>query len=172
VAPALQVMCVDAAFGVLGAVLAPATQASGRPGLNAALGWIQAAVSAAVIAVVGWAFAQGGATTQVLAIATTFLVLRVAFLICMGVITVRTVFHTRFGVLLGPSKPALLAAVAALAAGYGARLVMPAASPLIDTLVIVGMSGSAAGLVLLTRDPLVRGVLRRAFRHTAAADAR
>jgi O-antigen/teichoic acid export membrane protein len=164
VAPALQVMCVDAAFGVLGAVLAPATQAAGRPGVNATVGWIQAAVSAAAIASVGWVFAHGSPMSQVLAIATTFLVLRLAFLIIMAMIMVRLVFQASVGMLLGPAKPALLSAVAAVAAGLTAELALPSMTPLLDALVTAGTAAAAAAAVLLAKDPLVRQIARRMFR--------
>lgn len=164
VAPALQVMCVDAAFGVLGAVLAPATQAAGRPGINATVGWIQAAVSAAAIASVGWVFANGSPTSQVLAIATTFLVLRATFLVIIGVIMARVVFQAPVRTLLGPAKPALLSAVAALVAGFAVRLALPATTPLVHALVTVVIAVAAAATVLLATDPLVRQIARQMLR--------
>jgi PST family polysaccharide transporter len=164
-APALQVMCVDAAIGVLGAILAPATQAAGRPGINATVGWIQAAVSAAAIASVGWVFAHGSSPTkQVLAVATTFLVLRLAFMVIIWMIMVRLVFQAPIGRLLAPAKPPLLSAVAALAAGFSIKLVLPSTTALIGALVTASVAAAAAGAVLLAKDPLVRQVARRAVR--------
>ncbi len=167
--PALQVMCFDASVGMIGAILSPAILAAGRPGLIAAVGWIQAITSAVIVFAVGRAFITHTPGTQVLVIAGTFLVLRFLFMLGMILIAVRSVFQSTVRYLFGGAAPALLAALGALGAGALVQWLLPSGeAAILRAAITVIVAAGTAGAFLLWRDPFAREMLDRVLRRRPA----
>jgi PST family polysaccharide transporter len=165
----LQILCFDAAMGVLGSMVSPAVQAAGRPGFTAKLSWTQAIVTCAVVTGVGLGFRHTSAAEEVLVIAITLLSVRLTFLAIVIPTAFVRVFKVPMAPVLRPSLPALGSALTAVAVGLCLQPLLDRV-PVFGQLAIVGSVATLAGAtVLLLTDRLARSMVPQLLRRLRGA---
>jgi PST family polysaccharide transporter len=163
----MQLLCLFGAANVYGVLLGPTLQAVGHPGRLAAIAWARGAAGVVMFVAVGLTMTGRGPATQAAAIALTAVVAQFTFNAIAIQITRRAVGDVKIR-LLAPTLPAIIAAVAAVAAPLAVdRLGASSLYPLLQLLVDGTVAGISAGVVLwLTDDRLRRSVRGRLGRRT------
>ncbi len=164
---ALRLLCVLGAVAVVGNLLLPAMQAAGRPGIAAAVGWTTACLAAALIVLVGAAYATASPAVQVVAMAVTMIGVQAFSATLTLLVTVRRVLRTPLAPLLRPTLPAATAAVAAAVVGGAVADRIPGSVPAVGALAAAGLVAAAtAATVLLATDAQFSHRLRQTVRRT------
>jgi teichuronic acid exporter len=158
----IEILCVAGAVGCLGPLTGAALQAVGRPGLIAAIGWAQAAVTVACLAAAGVVLGHSAATTQLLIIAGIFGILQmVTFWVAM-VVLVRHVLAASLLTAIRPAGPSVVATCLAAAVGWAVKHVFGLSGGTLPNVIILTLTAAAVvGLVLLVADPLIGNYRRR-----------
>ena len=157
-----QVLCLGAAVTALGStVLSVSLQASGRPGINAAMLWAMAGVTACGMWLVGRDLSTASPGRQVLAIALTFCAIHVVMIVVGTLILFRRILRVRMAPALRPAVPAAVAGSLAALSGWLIQPIIAGASPFGGLVMTLLVAGAAAGLVLIIADVEVSSRLRR-----------
>jgi len=154
--PALRVLCIAAIGYVFGMLLGPALEALGRPGLLAAITWIQAVIVVVALVIVGNAFSDAPGHEQVLAIAVTSMVIDVGRGIALLYVTFTHVLKSSVFVLLRPLFPSFVAGVVGYAVPTLAVRAIGEHSAFVDFLIYGTLATLAAAAVLLLTDAKAR----------------
>jgi O-antigen/teichoic acid export membrane protein len=158
---ALWVLCLGGGFSALATILGPIIQAAGRPGTNAALYWVKAAVTAVAVVAIGARFDSSGPATQVFAIAVTLVAIHVIFVSITTFVLFRTMLGASVWSVLRPAWPAVVAALAAACAGRLVQVLVPIPVP-IGALAVTGTTATVVAVVtLFALDPEVNARVRR-----------
>ena len=173
----LRLLCVVSALGVLSALLSVALQAAQRPGLPAAVTWLNAPASIAAIYLAAVLSAGRGTAGQLLAVALAVLLVQAPLAGLLGYLTYGRVLRVSAWPTVLATAPSLLAGAAAAAAGAAVpALVGPGPGRVATRVLATAVAGAVAGGLLLALDREVQSSLRRLVgrvggRATAAAPA-
>ncbi len=139
-------------------------QALGRPHQQAMLSWLFAALSAGAFVIAGLLLQESSASDQVLGMAISRAVLYGVVILGIQAALVRRVCGMGFAQQARALAPSTLAALAALGAGWTVEVtgVLEPLAAGAELVVVGGVAGVAAMVVLVLVEPRARGFARQA----------
>jgi O-antigen/teichoic acid export membrane protein len=159
VAP-VRLLCVVSALGTVNALLGPAMQAVQRASVPAVLTWVAATLSGLALGAAAWLSRGQGIVPQLIAAGTAAVAVQSLIFAANLVLAYKFVLKISFLPTLRAITPALVAALAAVAAAWlGVRLAGPL--PLVALTVGGAAGGLTALLVLISIDTTFRSHARR-----------
>ncbi len=164
---ALWVLCLGGAFGALATILGPTIQAAGRPGTNAALYWVKAAVTAGAVVAIGVRFSSASPAIQVFAIAVTLVAIHVIFVSITAFVLFRRILDASVWSVLRPAWPSVVAALAAAGAGRLVQELVQIPMPIGALALTATVATLVAAGTLFALDDEVNGRARRVLARIA-----
>lgn len=159
-APAVGLLCAVSALGTISALLGPAMQAVQRAWVPAVLTWVAAGLAGLGLGTAAWLSRGSGIVAQLVAVGTAALIVQALVFLANVVLAYGFVLRIPFTPTLRAITPALLAALAGIAAAWiGIRFAGPV--PLAGLLAGGAAGGVTALAVLVAIDETFRTHARR-----------
>ncbi len=150
-----------AGSSALATILGPIIQAAGRPGTNAALYWVKAAVTVVALFAIGVVFATADNATQVFAIALTLVTVHVLFVSITAFVLFRNILEVSVWSVLRPAWPSAVAGLAAAGAGRLVQEIVQVPVPIAALLITGATATLVAAGVLFALDAEVNARVRK-----------
>ncbi|MEO3741898.1 lipopolysaccharide biosynthesis protein [Plantactinospora sp. B5E13] len=165
----LRLLCLFGATNVYGVLLGPALQAMGQPGRLAAILWTRGILGVATLAAVGTLLTGRSDVVEATAVALAGIAMQASVTALSVWVTVRRTAGASIARFLTPTLPAVLAALAAASVPWPVDRLGVDAGPVVDLLLLGGVAGLVAGVLLWATDARLRRlVLARLPRRTSA----